>query len=180
MSEERKILGRDEIEKIIVESSALIFKDIEDPDQFAIVGIHTRGVELADRIRKEIEKSAGREIKHGTLDISFYRDDLTTRGKLPVLKETLIEFNINKKNILIVDDVLFSGRTTKAALETLTTFGRPYSIKLFVLVDRGGRELPIQPDYCGFKIETAHDDQVKVKLSETDKVEDAVYIVSGK
>ncbi|PKL17286.1 MAG: bifunctional pyr operon transcriptional regulator/uracil phosphoribosyltransferase PyrR [Spirochaetae bacterium HGW-Spirochaetae-5] len=180
MSDEKKILGKDEIEKIISELSETIFKDIEDPDQFAIVGIHTRGVELADRIRKEIEKLAGREIKHGTLDISFYRDDLTTRGKLPVLKETLIEFNINKKNILIVDDVLFSGRTTKAALETLTTFGRPFSIKLFVLVDRGGRELPIQPDYCGFKVETAHENQVKVKLSSTDKVEDAVYIVSGK
>ncbi len=180
MTDEKKILSRDEIEKIIIESSGAIFKDIEDPDQFAIVGIHTRGVELADRIRKEIEKLSGREIKHGTLDISFYRDDLTTRGKLPVLKETLIEFNINKKHILIVDDVLFSGRTTKAALETLTAFGRPLSIKLFVLIDRGGRELPIQPDYCGFKIETAHEDQVKVKLSVTDEVEDAVYILSGK
>ena len=180
MSAEKKILSKDEIDKIIIESSSAIFKDIEDLDQFAIIGIHTRGVELADRIRKEISKLAGRDIKHGTLDISFYRDDLTTRGKLPVLKETLIEFNINKKNILIVDDVLFSGRTTKAALETLTTFGRPFSIKLFVLVDRGGRELPIQPDYCGFKINTTHEDQVKVRLSETDKVEDAVYLVSGK
>ena len=92
----------------------------------------------------------------------------------------MIEFNINKKNILLVDDVLFSGRTTKAALETLTTFGRPFSIKLFVLVDRGGRELPIQPDYCGFKIKTAHDDLVKVRLSDTDKVEDSVYLVSEK
>jgi len=180
MSDEKKILSKDEIDKIIIESSKAIFKDIEDFDQFAIIGIHTRGVELADRIRKEIEKLAGKEIKHGTLDISFYRDDLTTRGKLPVLKETLIEFNINKKNILIVDDVLFSGRTTKAALETLTTFGRPFSIKLFVLVDRGGRELPIQPDYCGFKVNTTHEDQVKVKLSATDKVEDAVYIVGSK
>lgn len=180
MSDEKKILSKDEIDKIIVESANAVFQDIDDLDQFAIIGIHTRGVELADRIRKEIEKLSGKEIKHGTLDISFYRDDLTTRGKLPVLKETLIEFNINKKNILIVDDVLFSGRTTKAALETLTTFGRPFTIKLFVLVDRGGRELPIQPDYCGFRIKTTHHDQVKVRLSATDKVEDAVFLVSGK
>ena len=180
MSVEKKILGKVDIDKIITESSNAIFKDIDDLESFAIIGIHTRGVELADRIRKEIERLSGKEIKHGTLDISFYRDDLTTRGKLPVLKETLIEFNINKKNILIVDDVLFSGRTTKAALETLTSFGRPFTIKLFVLVDRGGRELPIQADYCGFKINTTHEDQVKVRLSATDKVEDSVYLVSEK
>lgn len=180
MSSEKKILGKEDIDRIITEYAGLILKDVEDLENFAIIGIHTRGVKLADRIRKEIEMLSGKDVKHGTLDISFYRDDLTTRGKLPVLKETLIEFNINKKNILIVDDVLFSGRTTKAALETLTTFGRPFSIKLFVLVDRGGRELPIQPDYCGFKIETAPDDQVKVRLSETDNVEDSVYLVSGK
>ena len=180
MAAEKKILDKDDIEKIIGESSKEIFKDIDDLENFAIVGIHTRGVELADRIRKEIEKLSGKEIKHGTLDISFYRDDITTRGKLPVLKETLIEFNINKKHILIVDDVLFSGRTTKAALETLTTFGRPFSIKLFVLVDRGGRELPIQPDYCGFKVTTTADDQIKVKLAATDKIEDSVYLVSNK
>ncbi len=180
MSAEKKILDKKEIDRIISGLSKDIFRDIENIDNFAIIGIHTRGVELADRIRKEIEKLSGREIKHGTLDISFYRDDLATRGKLPVLKETLIEFNINKKNILLVDDVLFSGRTTKAALETLTTFGRPFTIKLFVLVDRGGRELPIQPDYCGFKITTTADDLVKVRLSEFDKVEDSVYLVSGK
>jgi pyrimidine operon attenuation protein/uracil phosphoribosyltransferase len=180
MSAEKKILGKEDIDRIITESAKAIFSDIEKTDNFAIIGIHTRGVELADRIRRELEKLSGKEIKHGTLDISFYRDDLTTRGKLPVLKETLIEFNINKKNILLVDDVLFSGRTTKAALETLTTFGRPFTIKLFVLVDRGGRELPIQPDYCGFKVDTTQDDQVKVRLSATDKVEDSVFLVSGK
>ena len=180
MSLENKILTREDIKKIIIETSSSIFRDIEDLENFAIIGIHTRGVELADRIRAELERISGKVIKHGTLDISFYRDDLTMRGKLPVLKETLIEFNINKKNILLVDDVLFSGRTTKAALETLTTFGRPFSIKLFVLVDRGGRELPIQPDYCGFKVSTKSDDQVKVRLSETDKVEDAVFLVSNK
>lgn len=180
MSVEKKILGREEIERIISDNAERILNDIGDIDNFAIIGIHTRGVELSERIRLKMETIAGKQIKHGTLDISFYRDDLTTRGKLPVLKETLIEFNINKKNILLVDDVLFTGRTTKAALETLMTFGRPYVIRLFTLVDRGGRELPIQPDYCGFKVEAGPEDQVRVRLSGIDKVEDAVYLVSGK
>jgi pyrimidine operon attenuation protein / uracil phosphoribosyltransferase len=178
MPEEKKILDKNDIDKILNECASEIYKNIEDIDKFSIIGIHTRGVELADRIRGIIERLAGKEIKHGTLDISFYRDDLATRGRLPVLKETLIEFNINKRNILLVDDVLFTGRTTKAALETLTTFGRPFSIRLFVLVDRGGRELPIQPDYCGIKVEAGTEDLVKVRLAQTDKVEDSVFLVN--
>jgi pyrimidine operon attenuation protein/uracil phosphoribosyltransferase len=175
---EKIILNKDEIEKIIIESSKVIYNDIDDFDQFAIIGIHTRGIELADRIRNEIEKHSCKKIKHGTLYIYFYRDDIKIRGKLPILKETLIFFNINKKHILIVDDVLFSGRTIKAAMQTLTAFGRPFSIKLFVLVDRGGRELPIQADYCGHKINTSYKDQVKVNLSVTDNTEDSVFIIS--
>lgn len=177
MSDEKRILSSEEIDRIIKESAEKIYSDIENIDSFAIIGIHTRGVELADRIRREIEHLSGKEIRHGTLDITFYRDDLATRGRLPVLKETMIEFNISKRNILLVDDVIFSGRTTKAALETLTTFGRPFTIKLFVLIDRGGRELPIQPDYCGFSLKTTADDLVKVRLSGSDNVEDAVYLV---
>jgi pyrimidine operon attenuation protein/uracil phosphoribosyltransferase len=180
MSSEKKILGKEDIEKIINEYAEKILKEIDDIDNFAVIGIHTRGVELSERIRLKMETLAGKAIKHGTLDISFYRDDLATMGKLPVLKETLIEFNINKKKILLVDDVLFTGRTTKAALETLMAFGRPVVIRLFTLVDRGGRELPIQPDYCGYRVEAGEEDKVRVKLSGTDNVEDAVYIVSGK
>lgn len=180
MSAEKKILGKEDIEKIINENAEKIFNEISDIDNFAIIGIHTRGVELSERIRIKMEALSGKAIKNGTLDISFYRDDLATMGKLPVLKETHIEFNINKKNILLVDDVLFTGRTTKAALETLMAFGRPYTIRLFTLIDRGGRELPIQPDYCGYKIDVKADDKVRVRLSGIDKVEDAVYLVSEK
>lgn len=178
MSEEKKILDKDDIDRILNDSADRILANIEDFEKFAIIGIHTRGVELAERIRTRIEKLSGKEIKHGTLDISFYRDDLATRGRLPVLKETLIEFNINKRNILLVDDVLFTGRTTKAALETLMTFGRPFTIRLFVLVDRGGRELPIQPDYCGIKVEARTEDLVRVRLTKTDNVEDSVFLVT--
>lgn len=180
MASEKRILDSAEIENIINRTAERIAADFSDWDNFAVVGIQTRGVELAARIRERLEKITDRHIKNGTLDISFYRDDIATRGKLPVLKETFIEFNINRKTILLVDDVLFTGRTTKAAIETLMAFGRPYIIRLFVLVDRGGRELPIQPDYCGYKVETSAEDQVKVRLSGTDKVEDSVFLVTEK
>lgn len=180
MASERRILDSSDIEKIIKETAERLVHDIPDMDSFAIVGIQTRGVELAARIREHMEKITGRHIKNGTLDISFYRDDLATRGRLPVLKETFIEFNINRKTILLVDDVLFTGRTTKAAIETLMAFGRPYIIRLFVLVDRGGRELPIQADYCGFRVITTAADLVRVRLKETDDVEDSVLLVTEK
>lgn len=180
MNSGKTILSSSDIERIIRETSEQVVRDFPDMDNFAIVGIQTRGVELAARIRENIEKITGKHVKNGILDITFYRDDITTRGKLPVLKETLIEFNINNKNILLVDDVLFTGRTTKAAIETLMAFGRPCMIRLFVLVDRGGRELPIQADYCGYRISTASDDLVKVRLKDTDKVEDSVVLVSEK
>jgi pyrimidine operon attenuation protein/uracil phosphoribosyltransferase len=177
MPVEEKILGKEEIEKIIADLSRRVVKDITDLDSFAIVGVHTRGVYIAERIKKEIEKLSGKSVKSGTLDISFYRDDITTRGKLPVLKETLIEFNINGKTVLLVDDVLFTGRTTKAAIETLMAFGRPHAIRFLVLADRGHRELPIQADYCGIKIDTNENDNVKVKLSEADREDDSVYLI---
>ncbi|HPS57400.1 MAG TPA: bifunctional pyr operon transcriptional regulator/uracil phosphoribosyltransferase PyrR [Spirochaetota bacterium] len=178
MASEKTILSSSDIERIISETAEQVVRDFHDMDNFAIVGIQTRGVELAARIREHIEKITGKHVKNGILDITFYRDDITTRGKLPVLKETLIEFNINNKAILLVDDVLFTGRTTKAAIETLMAFGRPHMIRLFVLVDRGGRELPIQADYCGYRVLTAADDLVKVRLKDTDKVEDSVVLVT--
>ncbi len=173
---EKVILKSDEIEKIINAAAEKIYKDTGDIDRFAIVGVQTRGVELAERIRTKIESLSGKKIPHGILDITFYRDDLATRGVLPVIKETRIEFNISTMTILLVDDVIFTGRTTKAALETLTTFGRPRAIRLFVLIDRGNRELPIQPDYCGYRMETRIDDKVKLLLKPIDGVDDAVIL----
>lgn len=174
--EEKVILKSSDIERIIRENSEKILRDIRDPGGLAVVGVQTRGVELARRIRENIEKLSGTSIKSGVLDITFYRDDLSTRGVLPVIKETRIEFNIAQMTILLVDDVIFTGRTTKAALETLTSFGRPRAIKFFVLIDRGNRELPIQPDYCGMKIETGLRDRVNVVLREIDNLEDAVLL----
>jgi len=172
--EDKMLLNRGEIDNIISELSEKIFNDIDDIGKFAIVGIQASGIELANRIRKKIESLSGKEIKFGILDITFYRDDIATRGVLPVIKETRIEFNITKMTILLVDDVIFTGRTIKAALETLMSFGRPSGIKLFSLVDRGNRELPIQPDYCGYHLETHIEDNINVLLSGSDKSGDSV------
>ena len=122
---------------------------------------------------------SGKKIQSGTLDNTFYRDDLATRGVLPAIKETLIEFDISNMTILLVDDVIFTGRTVRAAMETLTSFGRPRAIRLFVLIDRGNRELPIQPDYCGYKISTDIKDAIEVILQSDNPANDTVLLYPG-
>jgi pyrimidine operon attenuation protein/uracil phosphoribosyltransferase len=174
--EERRILNHTEIESLIETASKSIYKDIKDINKFAIVGLQTRGVELASRMKRKIEALSGVQIKSGVLDITFHRDDLATRGILPVIKETRIEFDITDMIILLVDDVIFTGRTSKAALESIMAYGRPRAVRYFVLVDRGNRELPIQPDYCGYRIKTDIDDKVRVKLAEVDAGSDEVLI----
>jgi pyrimidine operon attenuation protein/uracil phosphoribosyltransferase len=166
------------IEKLTEEVYADILKSDKNFDSFAIVGIQTRGVDLSNRIKAGLESKTGKDIKTGILDITFHRDDLTTRGKLPLIKETRLNFDIEDMIILLVDDVLYTGRTTKAAIETLMTYGRPRAIKYLVLVDRGNRELPIQADYCGHHIETGNGDKVKAFFSETDRVDDSVVLYS--
>lgn len=172
--EEKLILNHEDIERIIDAASKSIYREIPDIEKFAIVGLQTRGVELAQRMRGKIEALAGRPVKFGVLDITFHRDDLATRGILPVIKESRIEFDIEDMTILLLDDVIFTGRTTKAALESLMSYGRPRAIRLFVLVDRGNRELPIQPDYCGYRLRTGLDDKIQVKLAVSDDVSDSV------
>ena len=175
---EELLLKENDIEKIINQLSDEIYNDVADINKFAIIGIQTRGVELAQRIRRNVEKISGRELPSGTLDITFHRDDIATRGKLPEIKETKINFDISDMTILLVDDVLCSGRTVKAALETLTTYGRPKIIRLFVLVDRGNRELPIEANYCGFTIKTDIKDKIKVQLKEVDNIDDRVVLIT--
>jgi pyrimidine operon attenuation protein/uracil phosphoribosyltransferase len=145
-----------------------------DRETFAVVGIQTRGVYLAKRICAHIEKSSGVSVRQGVLDITFYRDDLASRGTLPVIKETKIDFDIDGMTILLVDDVLYTGRTIKAALDTLTDYGRPRRILLAVLADRGNRELPIQADFTGMKVPTGAGDRVIVRLSEVDGIDQVV------
>lgn len=173
----KKILDAAQITKVIEDTSRSIYRNGVDLNSLAIVGIQTRGVTLAERIRTCIERDSGVKVPFGVLDITFYRDDLSKRGVLPIIKETRIPFDIEKMTILLVDDVIFTGRTIKAALESLMSFGRPQIIRLFVLIDRGNRELPIQPDYCGFTIKTEVTDSVCLCLKETDGEEDAVYLL---
>lgn len=176
--QEKVVLTSDTIGSIIDGLAEKVYRDINDISRFAIVGVQTRGVEIARRVKGTIEKLSGTPIQFGILDITFYRDDLSVRGVLPQIKETRISFDIADMTILLVDDVIFTGRTTKAAIETLMSFGRPKVIRLFTLVDRGNRELPIQPDYCGLKLTTQGKDYIKVLFKEVDGVDDGVLLCS--
>jgi pyrimidine operon attenuation protein / uracil phosphoribosyltransferase len=133
-----------------------------------IIGIRTRGVFLAERIAAEIKKISKKTIPIGVLDITLYRDDFTSLAEMPVVKETQIPFVIDDKKIILVDDVLFTGRTIRAALDEIIDFGRPQSIQLAVLVDRGHRELPIQADFIGKAFKTALTEMISVNFQEID------------
>ena len=137
-------------------------------DDLVLIGIQRRGVELADRIAKLIEKSEGTDVPRGALDITLYRDDLETVGPKPVIGETRIPGDLTDKHAVIVDDVLYTGRTVRAALDELADFGRPKRISLCVLVDRGGRELPIQADIVGKSVKTEAGERVDVLVEELD------------
>src|SRR5437867_963743 len=138
-------------------------------DELALVGVRSRGVYLAERLRKKIEEiERGAPPPFGVVDITLYRDDLDRGLQNPVVKGTDIPFAVDGRRILLVDDVLFTGRTVRAAMDALVDFGRPQSIQLAVLVDRGHRELPIRPDYVGKNLPTSLDQEVQVRLAEVD------------
>ena len=171
----KKIMNSESIEKKIMRISHEIMEDDlgEEP---ILVGIHTRGFPLASRIKNNIQSFAGVELLIGSLDISFHRDDYRSRSLIPELKGTDINFSIEQKSIILVDDVLYTGRTIRAAIEGLNSFGRPKIIKLAVLIDRGHRELPIRGDYIGKNIPTHDGEHISVNLSEIDK-EDGVFLI---
>jgi pyrimidine operon attenuation protein / uracil phosphoribosyltransferase len=148
-------------------------------DDLVLVGIQRRGVQLSDRLASLIEEREGVTIPRGALDITLYRDDLQTVGPRPVVGPTNLPWELDGKRVVIVDDVLYTGRTVRAALDELADFGRPARIALVVLVDRGGRELPIHADIVGKKIEVAPREQVDVQVKELDG-EDAVVVVPRK
>lgn len=140
-----------------------------------LVGIANRGDRLAERLASEIARIEGAHIRVGALDITFYRDDIGLRAEAPEVHETRIPFDISGTTVVLVDDVLFTGRTIRAAMDALVDFGRPKAIQLAVLVDRGHRELPIRPDFVGKNLPTNQDDDVQVRLQEVDG-EDAVVL----
>ncbi len=170
------ILNEQDIRRIVTRLAHEIIEKNRGVEDLVIVGIRTRGAYLATRISRKIKEIENTEIPTGFLDVTLYRDDFRTRLKQPSVEVTNIPFMIDEKNIVLVDDVLYTGRTVRAALDALMDFGRPALIYLAVLVDRGHRELPIRPDIVGKNIPTSIGEEVQVKMQEVDE-EDKVLLV---
>ncbi len=174
--EEKLILDEKKIKKILIRISNEIIETIENLEDLIIIGMQTRGVFIAKRIIEEIEKLENIKIPLGIIDISLYRDDIYEKLKDISLKETKLPFNINDKNLILVDDVIYTGRSIRAAIDCIMDFGRPKSIKLTTFIDRGNRELPIQPDITGFYFKTRPKEEIiSVKLKEIDSF-DSVFL----
>jgi pyrimidine operon attenuation protein / uracil phosphoribosyltransferase len=176
MSIKAKIIDESSLKRIITRISHEILERNKGSKGIVLLGMRTRGEFLAKRIFEKIKDIENIELPLGVLDVTLYRDDFRTRLKQPEVSVTNITFNINEKNIILIDDVLYTGRTVRSALGALMDMGRPTTIQLCVLVDRGHRELPIRADYVGKNIPTSIDEEIKVKMSEIDG-EDAVYLI---
>jgi pyrimidine operon attenuation protein / uracil phosphoribosyltransferase len=165
------VLDRDDMRRTLVRIAHEIVE--KNPDgQIAIVGIHRRGAYLAERLQVLIGELLECPVPLGSVDISFYRDDLGFRPSAPVVRATQLEFPVDGRTIVIVDDVLYTGRTARAAIDEIFDFGRPARVQLAALVDRGHRELPIRPDYVGKNIPTSQDQRVNVRVEEVDGVDE--------
>lgn len=172
------VVDSETVKRCISRMSYEILERDRDLSKLAIVGIKTAGEFLARRIHDRVEQIEGRKIAFGVIDITLYRDDLGLSGTKPLLKGTDLPFEVSGSRIVLVDDVLFTGRTIRSALDAMVDFGRPSRVELAALIDRGHKELPIKADYVGKNIPTQRNDSVKVKLVEMD-YEDGVYLVSG-
>lgn len=151
-----------------------IIEDNSGVNNLVILGLRTRGINLARRIMDKITDIEKTAPPFGTLDITLYRDDFRRKAEWPKVRKTDIKFPIDQKNVILVDDVIFTGRTTRAAIDAVMDYGRPSSIKLAVLVDRGGRELPIQPNYVGIEVQTDNSEIVRVNFKELDDIDQVV------
>jgi pyrimidine operon attenuation protein/uracil phosphoribosyltransferase len=171
----RRIMAAEDIRRAIIRISHEIVEKQAGTDGLVLIGIQRRGVPLAHRIAESIREHEGVTVPVGALDITFYRDDLSLVAQQPVVKGTAIPFDLNGATVVLVDDVLYTGRTIRSAMDALIDFGRPQAIRLAVLVDRGHRELPIRADHVGKNVPTSREELVKVQLEETDG-EDAVEI----
>ena len=171
-----KLMDKDEIRRSLLRLSHQILEKNREIEDLVVVGIHRRGVTLAERISKMMEEIKGKKLPTGTLDITLYRDDLTRIAYQPVVRNTNILFPIDDKKVILVDDVLYTGRTVRAAIDALIDFGRPKKIELAVLIDRGHRELPIRADYVGKNIPTSPEEMVEVRVEELDGTDEVLIL----
>jgi pyrimidine operon attenuation protein/uracil phosphoribosyltransferase len=171
---ERRVLGADDIRRATTRIAHEIVERHGGIDGLVLVGIRSRGVPLARRLAALIEQHEGVSVPIGSLDITYYRDDLTRVAHAPIVRRSDLEAEVEGKTVVLVDDVLYTGRTVRAALDALTERGRPHAVRLAALVDRGHRELPIRPDFVGKNLPTSPDEIVHVRLQETDDVDEVV------
>ena len=178
---EKVVLDRDDLRRTLVRIAHEIVEKNQASERLAIVGIHTRGAIVAERLHTLVGELTGRDLPLGDIDISFYRDDLDARApaSAPVVHASHLDFDPEERTVVLVDDVLFTGRTVRAAIDALFDYGRPRRVQLAVLVDRGHRELPVRPDYVGKNLPTSRDERVFVRLEETDDVDEVALGVAG-
>src|SRR5437764_13092648 len=181
---ERVLLREDDVRRALTRVAHEIAErnpqaDAGTSGSLCVVGIHRRGAFLARRVRSMLQQMLELDVPLGDLDISFYRDDVSSRADAPVVHASHIDFDVTGSTVVIVDDVLFTGRTVRAAIEALFDYGRPRRVQLAVLVDRGHRELPIRPDYVGKNLPTAQDERVNVRVEEIDGVDEVTISASG-
>jgi pyrimidine operon attenuation protein/uracil phosphoribosyltransferase len=174
LREKSKIMDSALMQKALIRIAHEVIEKNKGIKDIAVVGIRNRGEHLANRIAGIIKDIEGKGVPLGILDITLYRDDLTAVAQQPIVHETKIGFDISKKHIILVDDVLYTGRTIRCALDELIDFGRPRSIQLAVLIDRGHRELPIRADYAGKNIPTSTTEVVEVRLKESDGIDEVI------
>jgi len=170
------VMTSEDIRRTLARIAHEIMERNKTTDDLILVGMHTRGVPLARRLAANIEHFEGSGVPVGALDISLYRDDLSSLNLRPIVQRTDIPVSIDDKSIVLVDDVLYTGRSTRAAMDALIDLGRPQSIQLAVLIDRGHRELPIRPDYIGKNIPSSRHEEIQVELVETDGVDEVAII----
>lgn len=176
LAEKAKVMDADGVRRALTRIAHEIVEKHKGTDDVVLLGIRTRGVPLAQRLAQKIEEFEGKEVPVGVLDITLYRDDLSRVAEQPVVQKPQLDFEIAGKKVVLVDDVLYTGRTIRAAMEAVIDLGRPAAIQAAVLIDRGHRELPIRADYVGKNIPTSQREVVKVRLAETDGKDEVVIM----
>lgn len=170
------IMNEEDLNRTYLRFAHQFLESYDDPSRLAIIGMQTRGVYIGKRIVECIQKELGEAIDFGILDVTFYRDDFRSKLKMPEVKITEIPFDLYDRDVVLIDDVLFTGRTVRSAMDALMGYGRPRKIQFCCMVDRGHRELPIAPDFTGMYVPTHEKEEIRVKVKELDG-EDAVYLV---